>query len=349
MSSPSASSTAAAPTAVAPSTDRPSGAELLDALHVVAIPMRVRFRGVTVREVALLDGPAGWGEFGPFPEYAPAEAARWLAAAVEAAWDGWPEPRRRSIPVNATMPAVPADRVPEILARFPGTSTVKVKVAEQGQSLADDLDRVAAVRDALGPRGLIRVDANGGWNVEAARDALRRLHAYGLDYAEQPCTTVEELAALRRALAADGTDVRVAADESIRRAEDPLRVRDLEAADIIVVKVAPLGGVRAALRIVQECGLPAVVSSALDTSVGIAGGVALAAALPELEYACGLGTVALLDGDVTTEPLLVEDGHLPVRAVTADLDLLARYAVPADRRRWWAERMAACWQLVGQR
>ncbi|MFN2320645.1 MAG: o-succinylbenzoate synthase [Dermatophilaceae bacterium] len=321
---------------------RPDLADLAAALHVVAIPMRVRFRGVTTREVALLDGPAGWGEFGPFPEYAPPEAARWLAAAVEAAWDGWPEPARQSIPVNATLPAVSPDRVPEILARFPGTTTVKVKVAEPGQRLTDDLDRVAAVRDALGADGLIRVDANGGWSVEEARGALTRLSAYGLDYAEQPCATVEELADLRRRLARDGTDVRIAADESIRKAEDPLRVRDLEAADIIVVKVAPLGGVRAALRVVQECGLPAVVSSALDTSVGIAAGVALAAALPDLPYACGLGTVALLEGDVTTDSLLPENGALSVRRVVPDPALLARHAAPPDRRRWWAERLEAC-------
>lgn len=321
--------------------NRPDLDALVAALHVVAIPMRVRFRGVTTREVALLEGPLGWGEFGPFPEYAPDEAARWLAAAVEAAWTGWPEPVRRSIPVNATLPAVAPDRVPGILARFPGATTVKVKVAEAGQALADDLDRVAAVRDVLGAEGLIRVDANGGWTVDEAREALRRLGAYRLDYAEQPCASVEELAELRRRLAADGTDVRIAADESIRRAEDPLRVRDLEAADVVVVKVSPLGGVRAALRIVEECGLPAVVSSALDTSVGIAGGVALAAALPELPHACGLGTVALLDGDVTTDPLLPRAGRLPVRRVAADPDLLERFAAPPDRRRWWVERLAA--------
>ena len=321
---------------------RPDLADLTAALHVVALPMRVRFRGVTSREVALLEGPAGWGEFGPFPEYAPVEAARWLAAAVEAAWEGWPEPLRSNVPVNATMPAVAPDRVGGILARFPGATTVKVKVAEPGQSLADDLDRVAAVRAALGPAGLVRVDANGAWSVDDARVALRRLGAYGLDYAEQPCASVEDLARLRRALAADGTHVRIAADESIRRAQDPLRVRELEAADVVVVKVAPLGGVRAAVDIVRRCGLPAVVSSALDTSVGIAGGVALAAALPELAGACGLGTVALFDGDVTTDPMLPVHGALRVRRVAPDPELLERFAAPPERRRWWADRLEAC-------
>lgn len=321
--------------------ESPSVADLVAAMHVVSIPMRVRFRGVTRREVAVLRGPAGWGEFGPFLEYAPLESARWLAAAVEAAWEGPPPALRDRVPVNATVPAVGPERVAGVLERFPGATTVKVKVAEAGEGLADDLDRVAAVRAHLGREGLIRVDANGGWDVEQARDALRRLSAYGLEYAEQPCASVEELAELRRALARDGTDVPVAADESIRRAGDPLRVRDLEAADVVVVKVAPLGGVRAALRIVAECGLPAVVSSALETSVGIAGGVALAAALPDLPYACGLGTVALLDGDVAADPLLPRSGGLPVRSVTVDPELLERFAVPGDRLRWWADRVEA--------
>ncbi|NLJ55174.1 MAG: o-succinylbenzoate synthase [Intrasporangiaceae bacterium] len=317
----------------------PTTAQLLSGMRVVAIPMRVRFRGITTREVALFEGPLGWGEFGPFTEYAPAEASRWLAAAIEAAWQGWPTSLRSTVPVNATVPAVAPDEVAAILGRFPGARTVKVKVAEQGQRLADDLERVAAVRDWLGSTGVIRVDANGGWTVAEASEALRRLRGYALDYAEQPCASVEELAELRVSLARSGVDVRIAADESIRKADDPLRVRDLEAADVIVVKVAPLGGVRAALRIVEECGLPAVVSSALDTSVGISGGVALAAALPELSFACGLGTVALLDGDVVENSLLPEHGQLPVRTVTADPNLLDRFAVSSDRHDWWAERV----------
>ncbi len=262
--------------------------------------MRVPFRGITTREVALLEGPCGWGEFGPFPEYEPAEAARWLGAAVEAAWVGWPEALRASVPVNATVPAVGPERVAEVLARFPGCTTAKVKVAERGQSVDDDVARVAEVRAVMGSGARVRVDANGAWSVDEAVAALGRLAPHDLEYAEQPCASVEELRDLRIALARRGIDVPVAADESIRRAEDPVRVRELEAADVVVVKVAPLGGVAAALRVVEACGLPAVVSSALDTSVGIAAGVALAAALPTLDHACGLGTVALLEGDVAT-------------------------------------------------
>ncbi len=320
----------------------PPVGELLAALRVVAIPMRVPFRGVTVREVALLEGPCGWGEFGPFLEYEPAEAARWLASAVESAWVGWPVPVRASVPVNATVPAVGAERVAEVLARFPGCTTAKVKVAERGQSLSDDLARVAAVREVMGPSARVRVDANGAWSVDDAFAALARLSVHDLEYAEQPCASVEELRDLRMTLARNGVDVPIAADESIRKADDPLRVRDLGAADVVVVKVAPLGGVRSALSVVEACGLPAVVSSALDTSVGIAAGVALAAAMPSLGHACGLGTVALLDGDVAAAPLVPVRGSLPVGRVSADPSLLDRHAASPERVAWWRDRVTAC-------
>lgn len=320
----------------------PDLAALLDGLHVVSIPMRVPFRGLSHREVALICGPAGWGEFGAFPEYPPAQAARWLAAAIEAAYAGWPAPVRDEVPVNATVPAVPAHRVPEVLARFDGCTTAKVKVAEPGQGLADDVPRVAAVRDVLGPQGRIRVDANGGWDLPQATRALGALAAYGIEYAEQPCPDVPDLRALRIALARRGIDVPVAADESIRHAADPARVARAEAADLIVVKVAPLGGVVRALAIVAECGLPAVVSSALDTSIGIAGGLALAAALPQLPYACGLGTVRLLAGDVTTDSLVARAGAVALRSVDVDQGLVRRWAAAPDRVRWWQARLAAC-------
>jgi O-succinylbenzoate synthase len=321
--------------------DLPPLEELLAGMRVVAIPMRVRFRGVTVREAALLRGPSGWGEFSPFLEYPPAEAARWLGAAIEAGWGQWPAGRRDSIPVNATVPAVAPDRVADVLARFDGATTAKVKVAERGQGIEDDVGRVAAVRDAMGPGGRIRVDANGGWSVEEATDALRRLAAYGLEYAEQPCAEVSELRELRLALARGGIDVLVAADESIRKAEDPVRVAREEAADLVVVKVAPLGGVARALEVVADCGLPAVVSSALDTSVGMAAGVALAAALPELPFACGLGTVALLEGDVCAESLAPRGGALPVRRAVPDEALLTDWAAPTEREHWWRARVEA--------
>ena len=218
----------------------------------------------------------------------------WLACAREAADEGWPEPLRDRVPVNVTVPATDPERAHAIVTAG-GCRTAKVKVAERGQTLADDLARVEAVRDALGPDGLIRVDANGAWDVDEAVRAIAALDraAGGLEYVEQPVATVEDLAVVRRRV-----DVPIAADESIRRAEDPYRVRDLEAADIAVLKVQPLGGVRACLRIAEDIGLPVVVSSAVESSVGIAAGVALAAALPELHHACGLATVQLLTDDV---------------------------------------------------
>ncbi len=313
-------------------------------VHVVAVPMRVPFRGVTTREVALLQGPAGWGEFGPFPEYGDAEAARWLAAAREACTTAPPEAVRSRVPVNATVPAVAPDRVPDVLARFPGCTTAKVKVAEPGQRLADDVDRVAAVRDALGPGGRIRVDANGGWSVDQARRALGKLAPYGLEYAEQPCATVPELAALRRELARLRLDLPIAADESVRKAEDPLRVALAGAADVVVLKVAPLGGVRRALEVAQACGLPVVVSSALDTAVGIRAGVALAAALPDLPYACGLATTGLMAGDVASYEVV--DGALPVRPVEPDPARLAALAAAPDRQEWWRARIDRCGALL---
>jgi O-succinylbenzoate synthase len=251
---------------------------------------------------------------------------------------------REVVPVNATVPAVAPDRVAPILDRFPGCRTAKVKVAERGQSLTDDLARVSAVRDHLGADGLIRVDANGAWDLAQATDALAALAAYGLEYAEQPVADVCDLARLRVALARGGTDVLVAADESIRRAEDPLRVAREHAADLVVVKVAPLGGVSRALQVVAECGLPAVVSSALDTSVGIAAGVALAAALPELRHACGLGTAALLAGDLVADPLVPVDGTLTVaRAALARQgvldELVEEHRADPATTAWWRHRL----------
>ncbi len=305
--------------------------------HPFSVPMRLRFRALTAREGVLLRDPAtgGWGEWSPFTEYDDEVAAPWLACAREAVARDWPEAVRDAVPVNVTVPATDPARAHAVVAAG-GCTTAKVKVAEAGQALADDLARVEAVRDALGPSGAVRVDANGGWDTETAVRAIAELDraAGGLEYVEQPCTSVEELAAVRRRVS-----VPVAADESIRRAADPYRVRDLEAADVAVLKVQPLGGVRACLRIAEDIGMPVVVSSAVETSVGIAAGVALAAALPALPHACGLATVQLLADDVVADPLLPVDGALPVRRPTVDPDALARLGAPADRAAWWADRL----------
>ena len=312
----------------------PSLADVLERLHVVALPMHVEFRGITVREVALIDGPAGWGEFGAFLEYEPPEAAAWLAAAIEAAYTAPPRRRRDRIPINATVPAVTVAQVPDVLARFPGARTAKVKVAEPGQTLADDVARVNAVREQV---PTVRVDANGGWSVAEAVDAARALTADGpLEYLEQPCATVPELAELRRTV-----DVPIAADESIRKADDPLHVVRSGAADVAVLKVAPLGGVAALLEIARQIDIPIVVSSALDSAVGISRGLLAAGALPDLRHACGLGTGGLFVEDVV-EPLTPVDGYLPVSAATPDPARLAALAAPAERRQWWIDRIEAC-------
>ena len=309
--------------------------DVLDRLHVVSLPMRVRFRGITTRELALIDGPAGWGEFGAFLEYDHDEAAHWLAAALDSAYRMPPPPLRTRIDVNATVPAVPAAQVPEILARFPGARTAKVKVAEPGQTLDDDVARVDAVR-ALVPT--VRVDANGAWTVAQAVEAAKALGP--LEYIEQPCATVEELAQVRRQI-----DVPIAADESIRKAGDPLAVVRAGAADVAVLKVAPLGGISALLTIAGQIDIPVVVSSALDSAVGIATGLAAASALPRLDHACGLGTGRLFVEDIT-EPVATVDGYLPVGPVTPDPARLQALAATPDRRQWWIDRVRACYPLM---
>ncbi|ONI88964.1 O-succinylbenzoate synthase [Actinosynnema sp. ALI-1.44] len=302
--------------------------------RVYSIPMRTRFRGITVREGVLVEGPAGWGEFCPFTEYDDAEAASWLATAVEQCTVGWPAPVRHRIPVNCTVPAVDPAKAHAIAAGS-GCRTAKIKVADHPGSLAEDVARVEAVRDALGPNGKIRVDANAVWDVDTAVANIRALDkaAGGLEYVEQPCPGIDELAAVRRRV-----DVPIAADESIRRAEDPLKVAVAGAADIAVIKCTPLGGVRRALRVAEAAGLPCVVSSALETSVGLAAQVALAAALPSLDHACGLGTLSLLAGDVVDDSLIPVDGFIDVRAPGPPVAGRFEETDP-QRVAWWLARL----------
>ena len=322
--------------------------------HTYAIPMRTRFRGITRREGMVFRGAAGWAEWSPFREYSGDELVPWLLAAQEVAELGWPAAVRDVVPVNATIPAVSPAQAHVLTARS-GCRTAKVKVGEPGQGLADDLDRVEAVRDALGPAGLIRIDANGSWDLDRAVASLRQLARFDLEYAEQPCRTTEELAELRLRLARAGLNVLVAADESVRRADDPLRVAELEAADIAVLKVQPLGGVRACLEIAERIGLPVVVSSALETSVGIRAGLALAAALPELPYACGLNTVPLLTDDLVASPLVAVDGFLSLSDTDVAPAALERCAADEFTTQLWqgrlretSERLAASARAAGR-
>ena len=322
----------------------PPLADLLATARVVALPLAARFRGVETREALVLEGPEGWTEFSPFVEYADAEAATWLAAAIDFGWRPAPTPVRDHVRANATMPAVAASEVPRILERDDGCRTVKVMVAEAGQVLADDVARVGAVRAAMGPEGRVRVDANGAWTVDEAERAVHALAEFDLEYVEQPCAEIDELAQLRERIAY--LDIPIAADESVRKAADPLRVARSGAADLLVVKAAPLGGVYAARDIVAKAGLPAVVSSALDTSIGLSMGAALAAALPQLDYDCGLGTAALFTADVVASPLVPRAGALTLerpRPTGADL---ASVEASAERRAWWLERLRRCYALL---
>jgi O-succinylbenzoate synthase len=310
------------------------------AIHFYSIPLNVRFRNITVREGVLLQGPAGWGEFCAFDNYDDDESVSWLRTALEAAFQGWPPLVRSSIPVNSIIPAVGPDEAYR-RAREDRCTTAKIKVADRADSLAEDVARVEAVRDALGPNGQLRVDVNGKWDLDTALKYIPILDkaAGGLQYVEQPCATIEELAKVRR-----NVDVPVAADESIRRADDPLKVAVAGAADIAIIKCTPLGGVRRALSIADAAGLPAVISSAVETSIGLGAQVALAAATANLPYACGFGTNALLTGDLVAPEHAVtpRNGTIDVHPVglVPDPILLDQWVMTdPQRRRWWSDRL----------
>lgn len=321
--------------------------DLLATARVVSLPLTTRFRGIDHREALLFEGPEGWSEFSPFVEYDDEEAAAWLSAAIDFAYTPSPALLRESIGVNATLPAVAPAEIAAVLARFGPARTVKIKVAERGQTLADDTARVRAVRELLGPEGRIRIDANGGWNVDEAEHAIHALAPFDLEYVEQPCASVAELGEIRSRV--KYMDIPIAADESVRKATDPLEVARAGAADILVIKAQPLGGPTRALEIVAAAGLPAVVSSALDTSIGISMGLHLAAALPSLEFDCGLATTALLASDVTDEPLAAVGGSIAVRRVEPSATLLQRNAASADRTEWWMSRLARTHAVLDSR
>ncbi|MFD7158308.1 o-succinylbenzoate synthase [Kribbella sp. NPDC059898] len=308
--------------------------------HVYSIPLRSQLRDLTAREGVLLEGPAGWGEFCAFVEYDDLECIAWLEAAVEQCTTPWPAPVRDRIPVNCIIPTVGPDEARRIAAETT-CRTAKLKVATHPDSLAEDIARVEAVRDGLGPGGAIRIDANCLWDVDTAVRNIKQLDvaAGGLEYVEQPCVTLEKLAAVRRRV-----DVRIAADESIRRAEDPLKVAVAGAADLAIIKPAPLGGIRRSLEVAEAAKLPCVVTSTIGTSIDVATSVALAAALPELDFACGLDTLSLLTGDVIADTTTFRpvDGFITVPSTKPQPtpELLQEFA-PADQARieWWLSRL----------
>ncbi len=325
--------------------EKPAIADLLGAARVVSVPMRVKFRGVHHREAVLFEGSHGWTEWSPFLEYEDEEAAIWLRAALEFGFAETPTIRTSAININATLAAVAAEQVEEQLSAFAQFRTVKIKVAEPGQSIADDLARVRKVHE-LHPEVAIRLDANGGFDVETAIELAKELALESIDlqYFEQPVKTIGELAEVRLKLARIG--VKVAADESVRKVSDPLAVANANAADVLVIKAQPLGGIRSALEITREAKLPVTVSSALETSVGISMGLHLAAALDVESFDAGLGTVALLAGDVCEEPFIAENGLLYVKRAVASETKLAQLAADSERTDWWRARLERCYNLI---
>lgn len=323
----------------------PSLDELLAAAVPYALSLRVPFRGLRVREGMIIKGPSGWGEFAPFDDYDHARAARWLDAAIEAAWGSWPTPVRDAVEVNAIIPAVDSGRA-AVLAREAITdfacTTIKVKV---GGALADDEARIASVRDALdtaGVDGRIRLDANAAWTLEQASIALRRWIPYGIEYVEQPCADLEDIIRLR-----ESVDVPVAVDEVIRLAAAPERLNLKGRVDYAVLKPMTLGGAHATLRIANTIGVPVVVSGSLDTAVGLSTCLAAAAALPDLPLASGLGTGSLFERDLTDPTLLPRQGRIEVRRYAPDLDALlaATDAISEERGQWWRDRLADAYAL----
>jgi len=314
--------------------------QILGTAKVLAIPMRTKFRGLTTREVLLFEGPNGWAEWSPFTEYEDEEASIWLKAAIEWAFGDIPKTDVKTIKVNATLPAV--KDVKAALAPFGKFEVVKIKVAEPGQLLQEDLDRIHQVREHY-PDARIRLDANGNWDIETALKIAKIIYQENipLEYLEQPVKTIAEMAELKLKL--QEFNIKIAADESVRKVSDPLAVAQANAADILVLKVAPLGGINNALRIANEAGLPVVVSSALETSVGISMGVHLAA-LINSEYASGLATAALLKEDVTETPLIPINGEIPAGRVEVSESKLQKLGATNERVESWMKRLERCLQ-----
>lgn len=313
----------------------------LGKVWVVSIPMRTPFRGIRHREALIFKGER-YAEWSPFLEYQDAEAATWLKAALSWANEPLPSLVREEIPINATLPAVEPKDVESVLKSFGSFSTVKIKVASAGEDLAADIARMERVRE-LYPTARIRLDANGGYSLDQALALVDHLAGFNIEYLEQPVREISELASLRSQIS--GSGIKIAADESIRKTGDPQQVASAKAADIVMLKAQPLGGIAASLEIASKLGLEVVVSSALETSVGISQGLYLAGALPELHYDCGLGTVNLLEGDLSSDPLVPVDGMLDVRVAEPDPLLLERFAASQERTRWWEDRLARCLEL----
>ena len=314
--------------------------EALASLRVLALPMRTRFRSLDIRETALIKGESGWGEFAPFVEYSDQESLPWLESAIEAADKPLSPALRELIPINATVPASNDEaEIEQILSWYPGVDTVKIKV---GTGIKEDLARIKAVRKYL-PKAKIRIDVNGSWSVD---DALININAIYevtgdlLEYVEQPVASLDELKQLREDMS---VDVKIAGDEVLRKAKDPFVISLDGAIDILMLKVSPLGGIKRAMDLASHHKLPVVISSALESAVGNSYGLALAARVPNLDYACGLGTSALFKQDVSDIPIV--NGAIKATGYPIDLDRVERYELKGERLEWWRNRISRVWNL----
>lgn len=314
--------------------------EALASLRVLALPMRTTFRSLDIRETALFEGENGWGEFAPFVEYSDQESLPWLESAIEAADKPLSPALRESIPINATVPASNDEsEIEQILSWYPGVDTVKIKV---GTGIQEDLVRIAQVRKHL-PKAKIRIDVNGSWSVKEAAlnvNAIYEVTGDLLEYVEQPVTSLDELKQLKEDMS---VDVKIAGDEVLRKAKDPFAISLYGAIDILMLKVSPLGGIKRAMDLASHHKLPVVISSALESAVGISYGLALAARVPNLDCACGLGTSALFDQDISDIPIL--NGAIKATSYPIDLDLVERYELKGERLEWWRNRISRVWNL----
>jgi O-succinylbenzoate synthase len=315
--------------------------EALASLRVLALPMRTTFRSLDVRETALIKGESGWGEFAPFVEYSDQESLPWLESAIEAADKALSPALRESIPINATVPASNDEaEIEQILSWYPGVDAVKIKV---GTGIKEDLARIKAVRKYL-PKAKIRIDVNGSWSVD---DALININAIynevagdSLEYVEQPVASLDELRQLKEGMT---VDVKIAGDEVLRKAADPFAINLEGAIDILMLKVSPLGGIKRAIDLASHHKLPVVISSALESAVGISHGLALAARIPKLDYACGLGTSALFNQDISDIPII--SGAIKVKNYPIDIAQIERHELKGERLEWWRNRISRVWNL----
>jgi O-succinylbenzoate synthase len=322
--------------------------DLVATAKVVSIPLRTKFRGLTERELLVFEGPNGWSEWAAFTEYEDEEAATWLQAAIEWGYETVPEPVRKQVPVSAILPAVPTEEVVKVLGRAGKFATVKIKVADPKQTTADDLARILEVKQ-LYPDAKLRLDANGGYKVHQALELLAQLesNSINLEFFEQPVATIAELAELKVEITKRGQVVKIAADESVRRSSDPLAVELAGAADLLVIKSAPLGGIVNALEIAKSSKLEICASSAMQSSIGLAAELHFAGCLPELNYDAGLGTGYLFGGDLSADRLIPENGMLELRRPEINSSSLDVLKAEDHRYDWWLARLERCSRILG--